>query len=175
MGKQQQVYLPEDVLIPYFGKEAKIVGIEIGVFTGTGSLIMLDRLPNLKLYSIDPWHHIDGAKFEAGQPQKQNDDNYELTTNRLKVFEDRSVIIRKTSDEAINDVPGEVDFVHIDGNHDYEYINKDIKNYYPKVKKGGLISGHDFLLQIGVVRAVYEIFKNKAVFFGDDFLWWVYK
>lgn len=37
----------------------------------------------------------------------------------------------------------EYDAVFIDGNHSYEYVKKDLENYYPKVKTGGIVALHD--------------------------------
>jgi predicted O-methyltransferase YrrM len=36
------------------------------------------------------------------------------------------------------------DFVFIDGDHTEPVVSQDIKNYYKKVKKGGIYSGHDY-------------------------------
>ena len=47
------------------------------------------------------------------------------------------------SEDAVDDIPEKLDFVYIDGNHAYEYVKKDIGLYYPKLKKGGVIGGHD--------------------------------
>ena len=40
-------------------------------------------------------------------------------------------------------INGEFDAVFIDGNHSYEYVKKDLENYMPKVKEGGIIALHD--------------------------------
>lgn len=64
--------------------------------------------------------------------------------------------IRGMSHE-VEDQISEVDFVFIDGNHTYEYVRKDIELYWPKVRSGGFISGHDFGEGFpGVVQAVTE-------------------
>ena len=42
-------------------------------------------------------------------------------------------------------MPRSVDFVYIDARHDYKGAMEDIKAWWPKLKKGGLLSGHDFL------------------------------
>ena len=41
------------------------------------------------------------------------------------------------------DIKGEFDAVFIDGNHSYEYVKKDLENYWPKVKPGGIVALHD--------------------------------
>ena len=49
----QNQYLPEEILIPFFGKKKPIIGVEIGVLGASGTVAMLNRMPNLKLYGID--------------------------------------------------------------------------------------------------------------------------
>ena len=50
----------------------------------------------------------------------------------------------------------EYDFIFIDGLHSYEQVLKDCKNYYSKIKTGGIFSGHDYNTIEGVNRAVNE-------------------
>ena len=42
---------------------------------------------------------------------------------------------------------GSIDLLHIDGNHEYESVNKDFENWLPKIKKGGIILIHDILVK----------------------------
>lgn len=172
--KNQNNYLPEDILIPRFSVDAILIGVEIGVGGGSGSLKLLKKLPNLKLYCIDPWRHVEGAEFEAALPQKKHDNIYEYVKSCLGPYKARVVILKKTSDDAVNDIPNDIDFVHIDGHHTYEQVKKDIENYFPKIRIGGLMSGHDYNND-SVFKAVHEFFKNYKVHTGDDLTWWVYK
>jgi len=175
MLKMQNSFVPENIYIPYFGSLEALVGVEIGTGSACGSVAMLDRLPRLILYCIDPWKHIDLAPFEAGHSQEEHDAGYETAKNRLQPYGARAIIIKKTSDEAVIDIPDNVDFVHIDGHHEYSQVVKDINNYFPKIKVGGIISGHDYIQVPDVSWAVDEIFKGKTIHSGDDFTWWVIK
>jgi len=68
-------------------------------------------------------------------------------------------LIRKSSVEAANDFKaGSLDFVFIDANHTYESVKQDIEAWFPKVRKGGVISGHDYCVyqDFGVIQAVDE-------------------
>jgi autotransporter strand-loop-strand O-heptosyltransferase len=59
-----------------------------------------------------------------------------------------------------------LDFVFIDGDHTYEGVIADIKAWYPKVRDGGIIAGHDYMNQsgFGVIEAVNDMFgKNKLI------------
>lgn len=37
-----------------------------------------------------------------------------------------------------------VDFIYIDGDHSYSQVKRDLRDYFPKIKKGGIIAGHDY-------------------------------
>lgn len=167
--KNANQYLPEDILIPFFGKEAKIVGVEIGVLGGSGSVAMLERMPNLKLYCIDPWKHIPGKGYEAEREQEFHNRNYEETKRRLKVFGDRAIILRMTSDEAVDVVNEPLDFVYIDGDHSEDQVRRDIINWKRKLKRRSILAGHDWHLD-HIKKAVRELLGEPQL--GDDFIWY---
>ena len=157
----------------HFG-DKEISGIEIG--TGGGALpaaIMLLCPHVLKLITIDPWKHKDNVEFEASWPQERLDATREEAFKRLAIYKDRISIMHMTSGEAINSMPKEVDFVHIDGDHSEKGITTDLELYYPLVKKGGILSGHDY----GQCHPLTEIIKEKfgdRINMGCDFVWWVF-
>ena len=54
-----------------------------------------------------------------------------------------------------------LDFIFLDACHLYECISEDIKHWFPKLKKNGIIAGHDFCPEWpGVEQAVKENFKD---------------
>ncbi len=62
--------------------------------------------------------------------------------------------------------------------HSYEGVKRDIDLYFPKVKDGGVVGGHDFnKVHFGIHDAVMEFIKeNKLkIYWGyyDD--WWIIK
>ncbi len=100
----------------------------------------------------------------------------------LKKYGNKVKFIRKFSEDAIGHIEDEsLDFLYMDGNHQYEFVKKDIELYYPKIKKGGVIGGHDYTSSpeteregFGVFKAVNEFFKKKQIsFYGTD--WWIIK
>jgi hypothetical protein len=80
------------------------------------------------------------------------------------------------SDDAVADVQP-VDFIYIDGNHTYSYVKADLANYWPKIKRDGILSGHDFDYRSpGVIKAVTEFCGRKKLTlqtFESD--WWIVK
>jgi len=170
LGHHQQVL---QVLKERFG-DKEIVGIEIGTACGDLTKTLLREFPNLKkLYTIDPWTHRDGAEFEASLPQDHHNIAKEHAYNALKEFGDRVVILPMGSDEAVRLMSEYVDFVWIDGDHTGEQVKRDIDNYDPLIRDGGIIGGHDF----GQVPHLTEQIKAKygeEIKSGGDFTWWVY-
>ena len=143
--------------------------VEIGSWKGKSTSYLAVEIinsgKNIRFDCVDTWegsteHHLNSID------SKEN-----LYITFLKNTESlRSVIypIRTDSVRAsalYNDKS--LDFVFIDGAHEYENVKKDIEVWYPKVKDGGIISGHDYSLSWrGVVKAVDEAFiKNEQMNF----------
>ena len=116
------------------------VGAEIGVWNGEFSE-MFCKL-GLKHYAIDPWMGYSGY-VAAGKNRLEA--KYEQTKKRLLPYKN-CTIIRKTSMDALSNFKdGSLDYVYIDGNHGFRYIAEDILEWPKKVRKGGVISGHDYV------------------------------
>jgi predicted O-methyltransferase YrrM len=79
-----------------------------------------------------------------------------------------SVIQGDSAASANKFADGVFDAVFIDADHAYESVARDIDAWLPKVRSGGTLSGHDFMLEIpGVIRAVMERFDRVAVWRGS--------
>lgn len=136
------------------------VGAEIGVDKGEFSEKIAKS--GLKLYSIDPWQYDEN--YHESPIQKRLDFLYEHTQRVLNPYPNVS-IIRKTSVEAVREFEDEsLDFVYIDGNHQFKYIAEDLSLWSKKVKKGGIICGHDYIYTSGRTKAgtVHVIYVVNA-------------
>lgn len=162
----------------------KLVGVEIGVLRGLHAESLLRHCHIKCLYLVDPYQ--DYAEYEEGRKhygkdQAPLDVNLKECSRRLKRYEKRIVRVFKMSADALKDIPNNLDFVYIDGNHQLEFVREDIRNYYPKVRKGGILGGHDFYNGFqrehdGVVTAVAEFaVKNKLPLQVELPDWWIEK
>ena len=151
-----------ETLFELWGELGYKVGAEIGVRMGTNSAAILARVPGVKLYCIDPWN----AYLRV--TDSVQDRYYERCVRKLagKNVE----LIKKTSMDAVGDFEdGSLDFVYIDGRHNFSNVLEDIICYYPKLKRGSICSGHDFysFFDSGVINAVdaYCMGNNISKFY----------
>jgi len=158
----------------YFKNGEPLTAIEIGVDKADNSASILEELLIKKLILIDPYM----TYVDNGWLITTSEDTFNMAMVRLSKYE-QVQFIRKTSEEAVKDIDEPLDFVYIDGNHSYEYVKQDIANYYPLVKQGGIIGGHDYIPyhDIGVRQAVNEFVEKHGrlgfyTIFPD---WWIIK
>lgn len=117
------------------------VGVEVGVDRGEYGLQLCKA--GLKVYGVDSYVRYDEYK---GMGMYEN--HYDIAKKNLKGYD--YTIINKFSEEAVKDFEDRsLDFVYIDGNHTLPYISRDIFMWERKVKKGGVISGHDYAMVRG--------------------------
>lgn len=133
-----------------FEKAGFTSGAEIGVRKGKYTRAMCEANPSLHVLCVDPW-----SAYNVRYPQEKQDKIYQ---DCLKILEDYNVtIVRKTSMEAVKDVPLEsLDFVYIDGDHTFDYVMEDIIHWAKRIRPGGIIACHDFHYgsNVDVVEAV---------------------
>jgi len=138
-----------------------IVGAEVGVFTGVHALQFLTRLPNLvKLYLVDPYEEYKGYSPKRIKEIVLGPGNAQSLLDRNNIDPSRYEWIIAHFSE--NTIPEPLDFIYIDGNHQYDAVLFDVLEARKIVKKGGVVGGHDYRLRNGVSDAVHEVF-------GDDF------
>ena len=117
-----------------------VEGAEIGVAKGEHAEILCQNNPNLHLYAVDAWSGYRGyLDYLDGRLQSFHRE----AMDRLKPY--NVTVIRKFSMEAVGDFPdNSLDFVYIDGGHDFKNVAMDICEWIKKVKIGGILYGHDF-------------------------------
>lgn len=157
--------------------DGKLIGAEIGSCHGINAKSILESLPIEKLYLVDPY---EAFKYDYGTKRNtwnMNGNDMQKAKENLKNHTSKIEFIKKYSDIAAVCIPNHLDFVYIDGNHDYQYVKQDLELYYPKVVDGGVLGGHDFYGNFqGVVRAVIEFTEeNNLKLNTSHYDWWVVK
>ena len=116
-------------------------GVEVGTEYGIHALSLCKANPNLKLVCIDPYETY--LEYIDIRDQNLLDEAYEEAKERLAPY--NAKIIKGFSSDWVDSFPDEsLDFVYLDGNHKLKYILEDLDAWTPKIKEGGIVSGHDY-------------------------------
>jgi hypothetical protein len=112
------------------------VGIELGVAEGTFSDALLSGSKLEKLYSVDMW---------MGD-HKHDDAQYQRARDLLAKYGSRNEVLRMRFDQALPRFPDEhFDFIYVDGYaHTGEENGQTFRDWWPKLKPGGLFAGDDY-------------------------------
>lgn len=155
----------EQLAIAKYAKGATS-SVEIGVFEGVNTAIIAKEIAsNGILYAIDPFfkgklgicYHELIAKHHVNKNSKNKNVEY----------------IPKFSFDAVNDVPNNLDFIFIDGDHSLEGIKKDWALFSPKLKQGGIMALHDTTVPIHdatVANLGSCIYFNSTIKFDERFI-----
>ena len=132
---------------------------EIGTEAGRFAEEICVANPDAHLTCVDPWLAYD--RYEDHVSQSRLDNFYEVAKHRLDKY--RTTLIREASLDAVRRFKdGSLDAVFIDGNHHFDFVVQDIIAWAPKVRRGGMVAGHDYKpegqekrpIPFGVIEAV---------------------
>jgi predicted O-methyltransferase YrrM len=149
------------------------IGVELGTQRGLYAKYLLENT-NLTLWLIDSWQHIDGYNDIANVSNEQHARNLQATKVAVAPHEHRYNIRKQFSVPAAEEFEdGFFDFVYVDADHSYKGTMDDLTAWYPawypKLRSGGLMAGHDFLngenicgSEFGVRSAVFDFLKDKT-------------
>ena len=154
--------------------------VELGTWKGHSISYLgkklLEQSYNFKLYGVDlfddSYIHTKEGNSHLSSQMKYIYDVYNQNLIDAGVREVIKDIKGNTWEVASQFEDNSVDFVFIDADHNYESVKKDILSWLPKMKKGGIMSGHDYFNNTcGVKQAVDEIFPNVVI--GTNNIWMV--
>lgn len=115
-------------------------GVEVGVYKAEFTEEFAKA--GLEIYGVDPWM---AQGYEGHEHRQARQDFLYGHAQRVVGKYPNCKLIRKTSMEAVKDFADEsLDFVYIDGNHGLKYVVEDLWEWSKKVRKGGIIAGHDW-------------------------------
>jgi hypothetical protein len=122
--------------------------VEVGTHRGQFAADFLSRWDG-NITCIDPWDNPPGYESQApflqgGDGDREKD--YLETKRVLKVYGDRVNLMRSTSAIAVMKfADSSLDFVYLDGDHTRPGIDYDLTTWWPKLRRGGLLAGHDII------------------------------
>lgn len=150
--------------------------VEIGALAGAWSKRCLEALPQSHLWCVDPWAEMACELLDEKDPDR----TFALWFRNVSFALDRVHAVRLTSEKAAKLFDWPIDFLFIDGHH--SDVERDLRWWWPKLRKGGLLVGHDIKMKVvkrGVenffgkdykVGELYETDKNR-----DKLCFWKYK
>jgi len=146
--------------------------VEVGSWKGRSSSFMAVEIiksgKKIKFDCIDPWMgDLDslGDVYDPFVPKNTNPEwlYLEFMNNIKPVSSSINPIRLKSTEAAVMYEDRSLDFVFIDGSHEYQDVKEDLSFWYDKVKRGGTISGHDYTTYPGVKKAVDEFFNPNEI------------
>lgn len=146
-------------------------GIEIGVQSGVYSNSIISKWNSCKTYvMVDPWLQQKNYDDAANVENELQNQRFISSMNVVNRYSSRVefFILRTTSEKALPYLSGKLyDFIYLDARHDYMSVKCDIEWYYPLVKPGGILAGHDYQDDNGgewkLDKNGNKISSNKAV------------
>jgi predicted O-methyltransferase YrrM len=164
-------------IVKSINNDAQIV--EVGSWLGQSASYMaveiINSNKNIKFYCVDTWS---GSEEHKEYDVIKNNELYEKFLNNIEPVKHAITPIRLPSIEASKDfTDNSLDCVFIDAGHDYESVKNDIAAWYPKVKSGGLLAGHDFVSWATVTQAVMEFLNTNKynLVINSEFCWGIIK
>ena len=153
----------------------EVIGVEVGVWKGGNAIHILKSWKEVKTLQVVDKYTVETAK--------KNFEGLGLENRIVWYALDSVIAASKFKDQS-------VDFVYIDACHFYPQVKLDIYAWLLKVKKGGILGGHDYDKnpKIDVVKSVDEFIKETGYklyvesmsgsgwpAFGSTTDWWIYK
>lgn len=140
--------------------------IEIGSYMGESTMMFASTGLFSTIYSIDP---LDGyEEFNEMHNYSWEFVRDEFTKN-TKYF-DSIVHLQDFSYNVVDKFENDsIDFIYIDGSHSEENVRRDLELYLPKLKKNGIIAGHDYLELVwpDLVKVVTDVVGKPDIVFSD--------
>lgn len=157
--------------------------VEIGAWKGCSSSYMGVELHNsgktIRFDCVDTWNGTVNDPVHDVDTDVQQKTLYEKFLANTERVKDYINPVRMDSLEAAATYEdGSLDFVFIDADHTYEAVKKDVDAWFPKVKNGGILAGHDYAWCEDVRNAVHDalgIAKDQVMHDPwNEGCWWIH-
>ena len=145
------------------------VFVELGAYKGKSTSFivteMLNKASNISFYTVDTFQGDSGStdinEVEAYKQVNVSSMYQEYLKNTQHIHEFFTTMVNYSYEAADYFIDDSVDTIFIDAGHSYEAVLADLKSWYPKMKDGSIMSGHDYNAWQGVKKAVLEFFGKE--------------
>ena len=141
VGKRSPVEIPNanrETLAQLFCALGYKIGVEVGTYKGLYAEMICKHNPGVKLFCVDPYRQY------RNHP-KAEDINGAFGEARARLADYNAQFVREYSMDVVEDfADNTLDFVYIDGDHEWNAITQDIYWWSRKVRPGGIVAGHDY-------------------------------
>jgi predicted O-methyltransferase YrrM len=151
--------------------------VEIGAWFGRSTCYMAECIKesgkNIKFDTVDTWK---GTIASKSMVESYGGSIYDVFVENMQRAGVDGIVnpIKMPSHEAAALYEDEsLDFVFVDGEHSYDGVSGDINFWLPKVRKGGVLAGHDYNHSADVRRAVNELLGEDKI--KKNRSSWIYK
>lgn len=126
--------------------------VEVGSYTGESAVVFAKYVNSLTC--VDPWDGLEEI--------------YKRFLARTGGLANIAHVRAFSVEAADRFEDGSLDVVYIDGAHDYDNVKADILAWRPKLRRGGVLAGHDYGPHApGVVDAVDELIGKPSKVYGE--------
>lgn len=145
------------------------VAVELGVWKAVVYDHITGTFPEVEYWGVDtyaPFVNDTGEQYTSGENNHPWDhEAYFQNVQRIQADRPNAKFLRMHTVEAASKFEDKsVDFIFIDAGHSYECVKADIEAWLPKMKPGGVMTGHDYCSMFpGVKKATTEIFGKGVV------------
>jgi len=142
--------------------------VEIGVLYGGFAEEIIRIINPRELVLVDPFTQSDSRYGKDGlHTAYSTETDYQELIRKFdgEIMSGRVKVVRLFSYHAVEHlVDSDYDFIYIDASHLYHDVKRDLNDWLPKLKRGGVIAGHDYVdyPEFGVIKAVDEFIEEHG-------------
>lgn len=143
---------PLDSLLRVLSKSGPLSVIEIGTRYGDSLRYCALNFRIREYHAIDPYVDYDDYGSDGFNAVLKEKDGHSIASSvgqlGRELLGKRFFLHREFSDAASASFSaGTADLIFVDGNHSYDFVKRDLENYWPILKDGGFLTGHDFFMR----------------------------
>lgn len=152
------------------------LAVEVGTDRGDFALELVKGWPDLKqLTCVDPYIcGYDPNDPTSNRTPEQREEDKREALRKLDQFPNVRFVMRTSAAASEMFDQESLDFVYVDAEHQSSQVYADLRTWWPRIKKGGILAGHDFICPgediritpaLGVQTGVWQ-FSNWAMSVG---------